>query len=305
MFDDEELEQIRDEQDEWQGHVDRQTVKKSRTSSRLFLSSVGTSFVLLILLVILVSSGIMTTAALSVAGVGGFTAEIGQLNGSGINIHPALGPTAACKSTIDFGESRSGPTSTETALPQLRGEIRDAKIPSGSELIFVKDMAIPNLNFAGGVDTFRIKINQTDPSGSIQLGNASLYLTGLEADGNALTSNGEIVIENAQIREFFSGGSSNNPRFFDAAGSGTQQVIPGDAEAGEFSISGTGQGSAAASIKGATARAHFISFETLSIQNIQLSLDYLDSDTFSPGTGVGSKVPISNGSGNNCPHGNN
>ena len=303
MFDDEELEQIRDEQDEWQGHVDRQTVKKSRTSRRLFLSSIGTSFVFVILLVILVSSGLMTTAALSVAGVGGFTAEIGQLNGSGINIHPALGPTAACSSDVDFGDSRSDPTSTVTALPQLRGEIRDATIPGGSELVFVKDMAIPNLNF-GSVDTFRIKINQSDPSGNIELGNASLYLTGLEADGNTLTNNGSIVIENAQISEFFSGSSSTNPKFFDAAGSGTQQVIPGDAQPGEFSISGTGPGTAAASIEGATARAHFIAFETLSIQDIQLSLDYLDSDSFTPGTGVGSKVPIRNASGA-CPHGNN
>jgi hypothetical protein len=303
MFDDEELEQIRDEQDEWQGHVDRQTVKKSRTSSRLFLSSVGTSFVFLILLAILVSSGLMSTAALSVAGVGGFTAEIGQLNGSGINIHPALGPTAACStsSNIDFGESRSGPSSTATALPQLRGEIRDATIPSGSELVFVKDMAIPNLNFAGGVDTFRIKINQTDKTSSISLGNASLYLTGLEADGNTLTSSGEIVIENAQIREFFSGTSSSNPKFFDAGGSGTQRVIPGDAQPGEFSISGTGPGTAAASIQGATARAHFISFETLSIENIQLSLDYLDSSNFNPSGGVGSRVPIRNGTGG-CPY---
>jgi len=302
MFDDDELEQIREEQEDWQGHVDRQTVKKSRTSRRLFLSSIGSSVVGVVLLVILVSSGLMSTVALSVVGVGGFTAEIGQLNGSGINIHPALGPTAACSSTVDFGGSRSGPGTSATGLPQLRGEIRDATIPPGSDLVFVKDMAIPNLNF-GGVDTFRIKINQSTSTGEIKLGNASLYLTGLEADGNSLTNEGEIVIENAQISEFFSG-TSGNPKFFDAGGSGTQQVIPGDAEAGEFSISGTGQGTAAASIKGATARAHFIAFETLSIEDIQLSLQYLDSDTFSPGTGVGSKVPIRNGSAD-CPHGNN
>lgn len=290
MFDDEELEQIRDEQDEWQGHVDRQTVKKSRTSRSLFFSSVGASFVLVILLAILVSSGLMSTAALSVAGVGGFTAEIGQLNGTGINIHPALGPTAQCTSEVDFGDSRS--TTSVTALPQLRGEIKNAKIPSGEELVFVKDMAIPNLNFAGGVDTFRIKINQSSTSGSVDLGDASLYLTGLTADGNSLTNSGKIVIKNASIREYFSNPTSE-PKFYD--GTDAESVIDGVANPGEFAISGDGGGGADASITGAAARAHFIAFDTLSLPDVQLSLQYLDSSN-------SQTIPIRNGSGN-CPHG--
>jgi hypothetical protein len=300
MFDDDELEQIREEQEDWQGHVDRQTVKKSRTSRRLFLSSIGSSVVGVVLLVILVSSGLMSTVALSVAGVGGFTAEIGQLNGTDIAIYPALGPTAACSSTeggsgskLDFQEGRSSAGSSATSLPQLRGEVGNAEIPSNQNLVFVKDMAIPNLNFANNVDTFRIKINQSAPSSTpISLGDAELYLTGLEA--------GDLVIKNAVIQEFYTDQSSN-PRFYNPDSSPGDSVISDNADPGEFSIEGEGNGGADASIIDATARAHFIAFDELTLPNVQLSLKYFDRSN--PPASVGITPRVADNS--QCPHGNN
>ncbi|MFP4188259.1 MAG: hypothetical protein ACLFR5_02485 [Halobacteriales archaeon] len=275
MFDDEELEQIREERDDWQGHVDRQTVKRSRTSRKVLFGSMTASFVLVGFVMFLVASGMMASALIGLSGIGGFGAEIGALNGSGIAIYPAVGPTGACDADDgvgfnDPGPEQQGETNSET-LPQLRGEISEANVPPDNNLTFVKDIRVPEIL---PFEVFRTKITRSDTSDEVELGDASLYLTGLEAD--------ELLIEDAQIEEFFSDGSSDNPRFY-GGGSGTPVLENDDPSnssytpPGEFAITGSegSEGSEAeATIDGATARAHFIAFSSLTLPDVRLETEY-------------------------------
>lgn len=277
MFDDEELEQIREERDDWQGHVDRQTVKKSRTSKRLLFGSITASFVMVGFLLFLVASGMMTSALIGFSGIGGFYADIGELTGDDIAIYPAVGPTASCSSELDFNQGGPGNSSTTpnsgdsfTTLPQLRGEIGGAEVPGGQELTFVKDVRTPKI---ANIGMFRINVTAAPPSGeNLDLQNATLYLTGLQAEN--------LSIQDAQIREFFSDGSDANPRFWNGSGS----VIGDGAAPGEFVIQNAPGTTANAQISNATARAHFVQFDQLNIPDLDLQIQYFSniSDASNP-----------------------
>jgi hypothetical protein len=267
MFDDEELEQIRDEQDEWQGHVDRQTVKKSRTSRGLLIGSMTASTVMAVVMVfIAVSGGLAAQALIGVAGVGGFAAEIQEVdNADNIAIYPALGPTAACDSDVDFNEGPADgglDTGSGVALPQLRAEIGNLSIPPGQALILTKDINLPD-TFLTDLQTFRVSVKQNaSKGGNVNINDAILYLTGLKAD--------QISIQNAQIREFFSENASAS--FF--SGGNQKAVINDNARPGEFAIQNRPQSNANAQIINASARAHFVAFDQLDIENIQIQTKY-------------------------------
>ena len=267
MFDDEELEQIRDEQDEWQGHVDRQTVKKSRTSRGLLIGSMTASTVMAVVMVfIAVSGGLAAQALIGVAGVGGFAAEIQEVdNADNRAIYPALGPTAACDSDVDVNEGPADgglDTGSGVALPQLRAEIGNLSIPSGQALILTKDINLPD-TFLTDLQTFRVSVKQNaSKGGNVAINDAILYLTGLKAD--------QISIQNAQIREFFSENASAS--FF--SGGNQKAVINNNARPGEFAIQNRPGSTANAQIINASARAHFVAFDQLDIENIQIQTKY-------------------------------
>lgn len=287
MFDDEELEQIRQEQDEWQGHVDRQTVKQSRTSKKILFGSMTASLVMFGFILFLVASGMVTSALVGAAGIGGFNAQIGELTGDDIAIYPAVGPTAACPADTDHGFNDPGPqdggtVGTTTTLPQLRAEIGNATIPAGQNLTLIKDLQTPSVT---GLDMVRLNVSAAPKTSDLNLKSATLYITGLEAN--------ELSLQNAQIREFFSDGSSSNPRFFD--GGNGSAVLDGNAKPGEFVIRNRQGSTANAVIKGGSARAHFVAFKELSIPDVNLGLEYYQDEanaTNPPATTASDTCPV-------------
>lgn len=266
MFDDDELQQIQEDRDDWKGHVDRQTVKRSRTSKTVLFGSMTASFVMVGFLVFLVASGMMAGALIGLTGIGGFYAEISELEGSDLAIYPALGPTAACETSDNVGFNEGHPGEEFTALPQLRAEIGGAEIPQGQELRVIKDIDMPDVADATGLETFRLELSQGDSGGAVDIDDIAFYVTGLEAE--------EITFENAQIREFF----SENPEdsFFDGEGtdSTTTPVTEDIAEPGEFAIQNRPGTDAEATILNAEARAHFLAFDSLTVENIELETQY-------------------------------
>jgi len=269
MFDDEELDQLREDDDEWKGHVDRQIVKKSRTSRKALVGSLTASFALVALLFVLLSSSILTSALIGLGGIGGFRAEITELNGESLAIYPAIGPTAGCPSDIDFdaGYNSSAPSDFQT-LPQLRAEIGNANVPAGEELKLTKDIDLPNIT---SLNTFRVSVSQGDPSKTVAINDIAFYVTGLAAS--------EITFENAQIREFFAQDPEDS--FFSGVGTdATPTPVLDDtqpnasAQAGEFAIQNRPGTTANATIKDATARAHFLAFDSLTIESLRLETQY-------------------------------
>jgi len=278
MFEDEELEQIREEQDEWQGHVDRQTVRRSRTSKKVLFGSMMASFVMVAFVTFLVASGMVTTALVGASGIGGFNADIQKLTGNDIAIYPAVGPTAACDSEKKFNEAGPQGTNTNT-LPQLRGEIGGATVPEGQTLTITKDVQTPDI---ADIGMFRLNVTASNENQDLNLQNAILYLTALNAS--------KLEVQNAQIREFFTDGTSTNPRFY--SGGNGSQVTDGPADPGEFAIRNRPGTNASAVIAGAKARAHYIAFDKLEIQDVALELEY-----FAPGNLPADNVTADDG----CP----
>jgi len=275
MFDEDELEQIRDERDDWQGHVDRRTVKKSRTSGKLLAGSLGGSFVVVGFMIFLVFSGMVGSALVGLGGLGGFSADIEKLVGSDVSIYPAIGPTAGCPSGFTDGEFVNGsdspnaldeqPDNSVKTVPQLKAEIASAEIPNGTNLTLNKDIAVPEII---NLRMIRISIGQDasiNPSaaggegvGGVNLGDTALYVTGLKA--------GRLQAFDTQIGESYTDGTSTNPKF----GPGGAFVLEGTAG---------GNGDNQVTLSNAKARAHFLSFANLTLPNVNLAIEYYnDSD---------------------------
>jgi hypothetical protein len=274
MFDDDELEEIREDQGDWQGHIDRQTVKKSKTSRKILAGSVGASALAAGFMTFIVFSGMLGSAFIGLAGLGGFTADIEKLVGNDVSIYPAVGPTAGCPADYAGGNFVTGngsdpnnpdgdavegnPDNSISTVPQLRADISGAEIPPGSELTLNKDLQVPeitNLRMIRIAITQNASITPGGQIGNVTLGDSSLYVTGLRA--------GKLEAFDTEIREGYTDGTPNNPRF---------------GPTGEFVLSGKA-GSNQVTLSNATARAHFLSFGKLTLPNLELSIEYFtDSD---------------------------
>jgi hypothetical protein len=215
---------------------------------------------------ITISGSLAAGTLIGLVGVGGFFAQIERIdNAEDIAIYPALGPTAACDSDVDFNE---GPADGGldspgggVALPQLRAEIGNLSIPDGQALTLTKDINLPD-TFITNLQTFRLEVVQQNNQGEVNINNAVLYLTALNAS--------QIQINQAQIREYFSQDPSDS--FFEG-GTG-QAVINNNARPGEFAIRNRPGTNANAVIEDAEARAHFVAFDQLDIENLQLQTKY-------------------------------
>jgi len=285
MFDEEELNQLREDEDEWKGYVERKTVEKSRTSRGVFFSSITVSFILAVFMTTIMLSSMVTANLIGIGGLGGFSANITKIdNADDIAIYPSLGPTAACDSSVDFNEAPS--PSGNLAIPQLRAEIKNLNIPTGEQLKLTKDIDLPN-SFISDLQTFRVSITQSDPNGAVNINDAVLYLTGLKADN--------IQINDAQIREFYSDTASDS---FYEGGNGLGVIDSGNRE-GEFAIKNRPGSTANAVIDSAEARAHFVAFDQLDIDNLQLETKYGTSGSpLDDVVSINHSVPCNSGSPN-------
>ena len=214
----------------------------------------------------------MVGAALGV-GIGGFVANFEQVtyndsttSGSpNAQIYPVLGAQAACESAPQLEASLSG----------------DAEISGGVE--FFKDLPLPS---SAGFDTdsfARISIIGAAPSSNpITITDLDLRLTALESP--------ELKLADANIREFapsdYNNGTNSEGASYAPTGQGTVGSSAGTTQSNtpEFGINA----SSFVLPQGGTAAAHQVSFQSISLTNLDLAVNIINNS--SPATGPTPRV---------------
>ena len=156
--------------------------KASRSKRWRFVVSFLSSFLLLVLVVLMITTGFAQVIA-SISTIGGIQAEIGELRGNDVNIYPAVGESSNCpwQTPGTFSGPQEDPPGSGTprfqnpvsagdqALPQLRADITQARIPAGYGLSFTKDVRLPG---PFGADAFRVEITRNE---TLVAGTAALF----------------------------------------------------------------------------------------------------------------------------------
>ena len=261
MYTDDEVEDIRDGEREGDtGGTDGYTSVK-KLSGTLLISFLALSVVAYLTF----GTG---AAAVVVAGSGGFFADIDQIEAQGAFIYPALTQTANCKSNVSTADGR--PEDGDTALPVLRVDLANAEIPDGNSVKFIKTINAPALALNTDIDNFSIVVKQDGTPGKTQLQDTTILLTGLEGDNLGL---GNTIVNESFTRRASDNPSPKNeifgpsvPGYFERPSVGIDKNM---STLGEFVIKGE-----TASVTNAQGVAHLVSFESLRIPNLNLSLQY-------------------------------
>jgi hypothetical protein len=204
----------------------------------------------------------MVGAALGV-GIGGFVANFEQVTYNdttatdpNAQIYPVLGAQAACDSA-----------------PQLEASLKgDAQISGGVE--FFKDLPLPS---SPGFDTdsfARISIIGAAPSSNpITITDLDLRLTALESP--------ELKLSDANIREFapsdYNNGTNSEGASYAPSGQGTVGSSAGATQSNtpEFGINA----SSFVLPQGGIAAAHQVSFQSISLTNLDLAVNIINNST--------------------------
>lgn len=279
MFDRDELDEIQSDRRRWSSRGDEETDRT--VSKRRFAGSMASSVVAVSVLIAMVMS-MNLAMGVGIGQVGGFVAEFPRLEGQTLNIYPAVSESSACMNNVSATNPQGRPTagSGERGIPVLKADIKKANITE-LPVALIKDIRLPDV--IPPIDVVRINLTQTGNLNNnfVEIGDASLHLHSLVAE--------RITLEDgAQIRENYSGNG----------GSGTPHPIFGpsgpyknrDFDYGEFSITGTN-----ATMVNGTAEAHLLAFDTLTMPNMSLQLEYYDESN------INSADPaIQNKTNNNC-----
>jgi hypothetical protein len=202
----------------------------------------------------------MVGAAIGV-GIGGFVANFENVsyNDDNAQIYPVLGAQAACDNAPQLEASLTG----------------QATLFNGVE--FFKDLPLPGNQFGDGDEFARISIVASGGSDGISVNNLDLRLTALETPNLSLT--------NANIKEFSpsdydnSTGSSSLDSYVAPGQTGAVNRTPGDTGTGASQSETPEFGITANSFNlpdGGTAAAHQVSFESISLQDLDLFVQILD-----------------------------
>jgi len=255
---------------------------QSSVSRTRFLTAFLTSIALLALLILIVSQGFVSaqTGAV-VGGAGGFYAEIDRLEAQGAYIYPAVGQTATCPRKEDgsiverpTGDGRLG--DGDTALPLLRVDLRDASIPAGNRVRFIKAINTPNLPV--GISSFSITIEQGASPGRTTLDNTSILVREISGDRLDL---GEVFINESRTKTASDNPTGRNSTFgpsptgyLDSTGKRSMPFL------GEFVVKGE-----TATIVGGEAIAHYVSFSRFRISDVNIKLGYNQNEEYAPDEG--------------------
>lgn len=149
MFDPEELQEIVEK------NVREGTEERGETNTKVLAISLAASLVFLVV-VLIVSVSFSTVGALSVGGVGGFYVEADSLEANNIVLHPHPTQSAACKA--NFTDPNAEVVSeNEVALPAVRADARQLRIPATDKLKMTKDIRLPEL---ANLDVVRINLER-------------------------------------------------------------------------------------------------------------------------------------------------
>lgn len=267
MFDNDELDEIRENGGDWAAPVDEDD-REHQVSVGRFLGSMSSSLIIVAVLVALVVS---TNMAVGIAfgQAGGFSVFFPKLEGEQLDIYPAVGESSMCKKNFTGFRPSS---SSDFGLPVLKADIKRANITRGP-IELTKDIPTP---FIPSVDVVRINMtqnlggdNEWEPS-NVFIGNTSLQLTNLSAESVVLSGG-------AQIYENFSNRSPTNTGGEPIFGPGNGYPYtkdgalrpPAPLDYGQFHISGTN-----ADMVNGSAVAYFLGFRRLKLNNLTLNLEY-------------------------------
>jgi hypothetical protein len=228
--------------------VEEKKTETATSSSKRFIVSIASSFAFLLVILVLVFSGSLVTAV-TISDVGGFHAEIGRVEGTGVTMYPVVGETSVCR---DESGASPDPDSGEEALPMLRVDVAGASVGQYQPLEFRKDIYTPNILGMAGV---RITVTRPTGFGKVELGDASIQLTRLDA--NEIYLENDLVIDDRNATTTF-----GDPPQYD-------YQEPG----GEFIFEGQD-----AYIEDAEAVVHYVSFSELSMPQMRLELEYVEDE---------------------------
>jgi hypothetical protein len=213
---------------------------------RLVLAMSFSVMALILVLSLVTMSTVFSVTVATVSNVGGFVAEIEEVNGNDIQIYPEIGSTAVCPDTFsEPGEDR--------ALAFARAEIGGAQVPPNSDLRFTKDISTPKII---GIQSFRVNATTNSGAGGLNLQNAIIDLTRLEAS--------KIDLDSVTFNERYVG---PNPTAGDRFG-----------PSGEFIF----EGQQLNNLSNARGVVHFVQFDTLNLPTIDVELEYNPSNPRTP-----------------------
>jgi hypothetical protein len=270
MYTDDEVEDIRDgDREEDTGGTDGYTSVK-KLSGALFISFLSLSLVTYLTL------GVGSSAVV-VSGAGGFFADIDQIDANGAFIYPAVSQTANCPSDVTTADGR--PEDNDLALPLLRVDLANAEIPNGNSVRFIKTIKTPGLSSFTDIDNFSLVVSQDGTPGKTQLKDTTVLVSELEGQNLGL---GKTIANESFTRPASQNPAPRNeifgpsvPNYFENNGLDKNMSV-----LGEFVIKGE-----TASVTNAEGIAHLVSFESLTIPNLNLTLQYNQKGQYAPSGG--------------------
>ena len=230
--------------------------------------------VMMLLLVITLSLG-MVGAAMGV-GIGGFVANFGTVDADGGVIYPVVGEQAACDNAPQLEASLSGTATVDRYVE------------------FYKDLPIPQELSLSNQDHVRITILSNLSSSNVTAQNLDLRLTALEAEDLVLGDN-DTTTPKATIQEFGPGqyntsnSTSNYAPNASYAPTGAGQAALNGSPAGqtpEFGINA----STGFRLKNGTAAAHQVAFQQISLPQVDVAVNFINSSYGPSDSGPASRV---------------
>ena len=216
-----------------------------------FIASISVSIILLAVLISLVVS-LQTIFAVTASGVGGFTADIEELQGDDVSLYPTTGETASCQDTVDY-TTYNDPQPDDQSFSMIQAEIGGATLPPNTKIAFQKDILLPEITGIGG-----IRVNLSNGGGTSEagdLGDVTLDVSNLQ--GQELILEGDVLLDDRNSVSQF--GDRTPYR-------GAQRV-----DTGEFILTGN-----QATLINTSARLHLLTFEILDIPNLNIQMEYIN-----------------------------
>jgi len=187
------------------------------------------------------------------AGFGGFVANFENVtyNGGDAKIYPIVDSHAACDNA-----------------PQLEASLEGSSTLTG-DVEFFKDLPLPSGYGLGGDSIARISIIAQSPTGGVDVNNLGLRLTALNAENAAFG--------NTVLREFGPNQRGGSPSdSFSTTGQGSLDPTAPDNEVPEYGINST-----LFDLTNGTAAAHYVTFDSVTLAELDLAVIIDDKSKFS------------------------
>lgn len=245
-------------EDGWRRKEDTVRLRLEKPKTRFALSML-LGFVLLVVVVTWLPLGAMAGATF--AAVGGFDAQIEELEGTEVAIYPTTGETAACIDTTDY-DAVNDPQEDDMAMAMLQAEMAGATVPEGTDLSIRKDISLIGV-LDVVPDAARISLTNEPIGGgdtqAITLGDVQFDASALQ--GEQLTLQDDVIFDDRHTDDQF--------------GDRTPTRGATRSDTGEVVLSGQ-----TAILRNADAQVHMLAFEEMHFPGLDMSIEFVDEADF-------------------------